>query len=267
MPSSNTISVILACYNGEDTLEKCLDSINRQNISFELVFIDDGSIDNTLSIFKKFKFKKDIYVNLITRQNKGFMHSLDEGIKNSKGSYIARIDADDIWCDNHLSLLMQEFEENRKLVLVGSSAHIINEKNEILGIYKTPEKNEEIIKFLHKDSAFIHSTVIFKREAYFNTIGYIIGDDKKALIVTDYNLWFELTKLGQCKNIPDRTVYYRVSSQSMSRTIDKYINYSARYMIMKKVNDYYKTYPVYSFFQRTKVKIRIVQHYLISKIL
>jgi glycosyltransferase involved in cell wall biosynthesis len=265
MQNPEKVSVVLSCYNGANTLEKCLQSINMQSINLELVFVNDGSSDNTLNIFKNFKFNENIKLKLISRENKGFMYSLDQAIKNSTGEYIARIDADDIWQHNHISLIMNEFNKDNNLVLVGSSAYIINEQDEIIGTYKTPQKNTAIIKFLHKDCPFIHSSVIFKKEAYYQTSGYVIGNDICSMMVTDYNLWFELSKIGRCQNIIDKTIYYRVSDKSMSRSINKFLNYSARYMIMTKVHKYYKIYSIYSFFQRLKVQLRIAQFSYLSK--
>ena len=262
MKKIHNISVVLPCYNGEKTIEKCLQSINNQNCKLELIFIDDGSSDNSLSIIKNFNFNDNCRIKIITRENKGFLYSLDEGIKLASGEYIARIDSDDIWYDNHLDLIMSEFISDDNLVLIGSQATKIDENDEILGTYNVPCTQADIIKFLHKDSAFIHSSVVFKKSMYLKTLGYLIGHDIMSMHIADYNLWFELSKLGSFKNLPEQTLYYRISNQSMSRKINKNINYSARYLVMKKVQDYYRTYFYYSLIQKIKVKLRMIQYYI-----
>lgn len=262
MPNKELISVILPCLNGSLTLEKCLKSINDQNISLELVFINDGSTDETLSVINNFKFNSNISLKLISRENKGFQYSLDEGIKKSTGEFIARIDADDYWSNNHLKLLKDEFQKNSEYVLLGSSAFIVDDNDNIIENYEVPYSHKEIIKHLHKDSPFIHSSVIFKKSDYLKTTGYLIGTDLKSMHIADYNLWFEFSKIGICKNIPKETLYYRKSINSISRTLNRQLNYSARLLVMKRVNRYYKSYRFYSFLQRLKVEIRIIQYYI-----
>lgn len=257
---ANQVSVVLACYNGEKTLEKTLQSINNQKYNLELIFIDDGSNDSSLEIFKKHKFSENCQTRLITRENKGFLYSLDEGIKLSSGDFIARIDSDDIWLENHLLLIMDEFDRDDNLVLVGAQGIEIDEKNITHGELNVPVDVTQIIKYLHKDSPFIHSSVVFKKEAYNKTSGYLIGDSVSAMHISDYNLWFELSKIGRLINIKERTVLYRVSANSMSRTINRIVNYTARYSVMKKVNSYYKKYFFYSLIERIKVKLRIYQY-------
>jgi glycosyltransferase involved in cell wall biosynthesis len=261
MKKNYNISVVLPCYNGENTLEKCLESINKQDCKIELIFIDDGSSDTSLHIFKNFKFNIKCTIKIISRNNKGFLFSLDEGVRHASGDYIARIDADDIWFDNHLDLIMNEFYKDESIVLVGSQAIKIDDNFKILGSYNVPHSQKDIIKLLHSDSAFIHSSVVFKKSAYDMTQGYLIGDDIISMHISDFNLWFELSKLGTIMNLSNETIYYRISNLSMSRKINKFINYKGRYIVMKKVHNYYQTYFLYSFLQKIKVKLRIMQYY------
>lgn len=260
MKGVNKISVVLPCCNGEKTLEKTLQSINNQNCNLELIFVDDGSTDSTLEIFKNYKFSKNCSTRLITRENRGFLYSLDEGIKLASGDFIARIDSDDIWLENHLILIMKEFDKDDSIVLIGTQGFEIDEKEIMLGEFNVPVGVSNIIKYLHKDSPFIHSSVVFKKEAYEKTSGYLIGDSISAMHISDYNLWFELSKIGKIINLTERTLLYRVSPSSMSRTINKIVNYKSRCSVMKNVNSYYKKYFFYSFIERIKVKLRIYQY-------
>ena len=264
MSKTSSISVILPSYNSENTIEVCLQSIVNQNCNLELIFINDGSSDKSLDLFRSFKFSSKCSVKVISRENKGFLISLNEGIQLASGDYIARIDADDIWFENHLNLIMAEFDKDKSLVLVGSQAIKINDKSEIVGSYKVPCSQRDIVKHLHKDSAFIHSSVVFNKKAYQNTRGYIIGKDITSMHIADYHLWFELSKLGNIMNLSKETIYYRVSSQSMSRKINKLTNYRARFFVMKKVQNYYKKYFFYTFKQNIKVKLRILQYIFIE---
>ena len=237
----------------------CLNSINNQNYTLELIFVNDGSTDKSISIFDNFIFNDFIKVKRISRQNKGFLFSLQQAISVSSGKLIARIDADDYWCDNHLNEVVKKFEQNPKFVLIGSQCNYI-ENSVLKKTSNFPSTHNSIIKYLHKDSPFIHSSVVFKKDAYFKTPGYLIGESQTLSHIADYNLWFELSKIGQFYNLQFVTVNYRVFSDSMSRSIDLKKNYLIRLKLMSKVNIYYSKHIIYSFFQRLKVLLRILQH-------
>lgn len=261
MNKISLISIVLPCYNSETTLKSTFNSINSQFYkNFELIFIDDGSQDSSLIVAKEFSRSSNIDMKIITRKNKGFLKSLNEGIESSSGSHIARIDSDDLWKPDHLELIMQEFRKNDALVLVGSNAKLVNEKMVNIGISNQARSNEEVLKYMLKDNPFIHSSVVFKKDTYKMTSGYLIGNDEGSKHTADYNLWFELSKYGQCINISNNTVIYRILENSMSRQMDRCINYSARLSVMKKVYRFHKKHHFFYFFYNMKVKIRIYQH-------
>ena len=87
------ISVIINVYNGEKFINKCLDCIINQTYkNLEILVINDGSTDNTLSIIKEYKDKR---IKVITTENKGLSLSRNVGIDNAKGKYLYFIDVDD----------------------------------------------------------------------------------------------------------------------------------------------------------------------------
>ncbi|HIP11775.1 MAG TPA: glycosyltransferase family 2 protein, partial [Arcobacter sp.] len=90
------VSVLLSVYNGEKYLDEAIESILNQTYQdFEFIIINDGSTDKSLEIIEKYK-KEDNRIVVISRENKGLIYSLNEGISQAKGKYIARMDADDI---------------------------------------------------------------------------------------------------------------------------------------------------------------------------
>ena len=87
------ISVIINVYNGEKYIKKCLESIINQTYkNLEILIINDGSTDNTLSICQSYK---DERIRIITQENIGLSKSRNVGIENAKGEYLYFIDADD----------------------------------------------------------------------------------------------------------------------------------------------------------------------------
>ncbi|TOB02668.1 glycosyl transferase, partial [Vibrio parahaemolyticus] len=85
------VSVVLPVYNCESFISDSVNSILKQTYrNIELIIIDDGSTDSTVDILNDFS---DERIKIVSRENKGLIFSLNEGISLAKGSFIARMDA------------------------------------------------------------------------------------------------------------------------------------------------------------------------------
>ncbi len=101
------VSVILPVYNAGKTISKCIESILIQTLSdFELLIINDGSKDSTLSICEQLA-EKDHRVRLINQENKGVSSARNKGIDSSTGKYICFIDSDDWVEPNYLAAFFE----------------------------------------------------------------------------------------------------------------------------------------------------------------
>ena len=90
------LSVIIAVYNTEKYVEKCLDSLLSQTYSnIELVVVNDCSTDGSLKILKKYAKKYDNIILIDNKQNKGLSYSRNVGLENASGEYTGYIDSDD----------------------------------------------------------------------------------------------------------------------------------------------------------------------------
>ncbi|MEG0570777.1 MAG: glycosyltransferase family A protein [Oscillospiraceae bacterium] len=113
------VSVIIPVYNSEKSINrvvKCFcEQINTQDISYEILLINDGSTDNSLQICKELK---TAYANVkvFTQENKGPSAARNVGIKNASGEKIMFCDADDFVESDALSYLSSEFLENDLLI-------------------------------------------------------------------------------------------------------------------------------------------------------
>lgn len=89
------ISVIVIAYNAEKTINRCIDSIlSQSHRDFELIIIDDGSVDATLEILKSYS-EVDSRIRIRSRSNKGVAYTRQEGLDMAKGDYTIFVDADD----------------------------------------------------------------------------------------------------------------------------------------------------------------------------
>ncbi|MBF0541817.1 MAG: glycosyltransferase [Nitrospirae bacterium] len=231
---SPTVSVLMSVYNGERYLYASIDSILKQRFSdFEFIIIDDCCTDNSAKIIKTFNDKRIVYVK--NDVNLGLTLSLNKGLNQCRGKYIARIDADDISVPHRLKMQVQ-FLDQSDYIMIGSWVYIINEDNKVVSKKKLLTKCMDIrYKLLFRNS-FIHSTVMYRRDVVLKLNGY----DPNYLSTEDYELWSRLSRIGNIGNIPKYLVYWREHSQNISSTTSsvqvdytKRISYENQKVIMK----------------------------------
>jgi glycosyltransferase involved in cell wall biosynthesis len=106
-----------------------------------MIIIDDGSQDRSLEIIKTFSDKR---IRLLTQANSGLAKTLNVGIFNSNGDFIARQDQDDISMPTRIEKQVNKFTKNTDLVLLGTRGSTINNKGEVTGKINMPIKNLDL---------------------------------------------------------------------------------------------------------------------------
>jgi hypothetical protein len=127
------ISVIIPTYNSEEYIAEALNSVLQQTYNnIEVLLVDDASTDNTTEIIRQFA-KNDCRIILEKLPiNSGTAIARNKGINSANGSFIAFLDADDMWLPNKLQLQLELMQE-KNCAVVFSSYHCMNEKGELLG--------------------------------------------------------------------------------------------------------------------------------------
>ena len=122
----------MSVFNGERYLKYSIDSLLNQTFKdFELIIIDDGSYDNSKKIIENFS-KQDKRIILINHERKGLTKSLNIGIRESKGKYIARHDADDLSLPTRLEKQWNFLEKHNDYGLVGTNWEYIYKEGNII---------------------------------------------------------------------------------------------------------------------------------------
>jgi glycosyltransferase involved in cell wall biosynthesis len=208
------VTVLMPAHNAAAYIAEAVSSVLEQTYTnFELLIIDDGSIDQTADIVYQFK---DNRIRLIPQSHQGIALSLNNGLHQAKGEYIARFDADDICKPDRLQKQVDFLNNNPGYVLTGSDAMYITESGEYLFDFTClGHTHEEIIQQLYNYCPFIHSSVIYRKEAVLNAGGYSADCHN----FEDYLLWTQLCKYGKYFNLKEQLVKIRFNPASA--TIDE----------------------------------------------
>lgn len=260
------VSVIMGVYNGADTIEEALDSLQKQTYKdWELIACDDCSTDQTLAILEKY-CKSDSRIRVIRNEkNCGLAASLNHCIKYVKGEYIARMDCDDISDCTRLEKQVSYLTEHKEYQLVGTYMREF-EGDKLGRIVETklhPTKYD-----LPKGAPFAHATILMRTEAMKSLNGYCIS--KHTMRTEDVDLWYRFFAQGFTgANIPEPLYYVRMDEAAYRRRKLKYMLH-ASYIIwygcdLVELPIYYKIYcikPILSWLFPRQVKV-ILRKYLL----
>jgi glycosyltransferase involved in cell wall biosynthesis len=208
------VTVLMPAYNAAKYIAEAVNSVLQQTFrNFELLIIDDGSIDNTVAEIRRYN---DSRIRLIECEHQGVAKILNKGLEESKGLYIARFDADDICDPLRLEKQFDFLNSNPDYVLCGSDAEYIAENGEHLFYFRCiGHTHEEIADQLYAYCPVIHSAVMYRKEAILKAGGYPVD----AHNFEDHLLWIQTMKYGKYCNLPERLIKVRFNPASV--TIDE----------------------------------------------
>lgn len=216
------ISIIITAYNAEKTIEKCLNSIlDTKYNDYEIILVNDGSIDNTEKVIELFASDKIKYYK---KKNTGVADSRNFGIDKAKGDYITFVDSDDYVASNYFEGIDKYINED---------VDIIKRKGIIVKENKEEKIKGATFNITTGEDAF--NKLCFT-DIYLDTLwSYII---KKSLLI-DNNLFFEkdryhedfgllpllILKANKMVSLDDGIYYYVQTDNSIMRekNIDKTI--------------------------------------------
>jgi glycosyltransferase involved in cell wall biosynthesis len=172
------ISVVIPMYNSENTIIATLDSIKAQTDFkdiLEVLVVNDGSIDNSLDLVKKYSIiNGDMPITIIDKPNGGVSSARNVGMKMARGDFIALLDADDVWLPEKISLQMDILKANSSIDFLGCNT---NEKSLWILFKRIDKLYKANIKDICIKSFPQTSGAIFKR-SIINEIGYF--DEKQS---------------------------------------------------------------------------------------
>lgn len=206
------LSVVMPVHNAEKYLSAAIESVLVQEFSgFELICINDGSTDQSLSILQSYA-NRDSRVRIIDREHRGLVAALNDGLRKAVAPIVARMDADDI-------CLAGRFEKQFKCLLlypdiwvVGTGRKLVDRQGREFHTPKLVLGKAAISKELLQSCVVCHPTVMMRRQPILALGGYRSGFEHAE----DYDLWLRVIEHAKIDNLPFAGILHRIHDESVS---------------------------------------------------
>ena len=207
------VTIIMPVYNAERYLAGALQSLLAQTFSeFQLLAIDDGSTDESLSILRRYA-RHDLRIRIVSRENRGLVATLNEGLHLSRSELVARMDSDDMSLPCRLEWQVAHMEAHPDVVCLGGYYDLIDHRGRLLTTMKPPTDHAGIEKeMLAGHTPICHPSAMVRRQIALKAGGY----DPSMMLAEDLDLWLRMGELGMLANLPMSLVRYRLHGASVS---------------------------------------------------
>lgn len=248
------ISIIIPVYNVAKYLPRCIESILNQSYKeFEAIFINDGSLDNSLEVLQKYS-EKDNRIYIIDKKNEGTGEARNTGLKKAKGKYISFIDSDDWIHKDYLKLMFEEIENSNSDVVICNPiiVHDDESKNKNLrtgkfhtiNLEKNPEKIVDILAMPVLWNKLYNAKILESNKINFSKL--IMAEDLEFL----YKVILNSKKISKVeKNL--YFYYQRLDSVTKDKFSEKKLN--DIYYVLDKIEGVLKDKKSVRYFNRYKV--------------
>ena len=239
------IGIIVPVYNAEKYLKKCIDSIlNQTHMNFELLLVDDGSTDNSLSIMKNYE-NKDQRVKVFHKQNGGQGSARNLALNYATGDFIGFVDSDDYIKDDMYEQLLKcsiDYDADISVCGVINDHLILKKEFKYFNGVKVFSTSNEILDAYFKYPYLGDSSCnkLYKAELWENIRFPEIKSREDIAIL--YKIYFscnKIVRIGDCKYIQ----YIRPgSTEQKAFTEDKLVSIDIAKNQAKYIKDNYPEY-------------------------
>jgi len=218
------VSVILPYFNAENTLANAVKSILNQTFSFfELLLVNNNSTDKSFSVAQALA-ENDSRIRLLHETTQGVDHAMNCGLENSRGRFIARMDADDISHHERLEKQVWFLRENSDTGLVGSFVKYVPHSLGTGGFERfvqwsnSFQSAEDIEMYRFMEIPVVNPTILFRRELFEKLGGCRQGDFPE-----DYEMQLRFLDAGvKMAKLPEPLLEWHDYSTRLTRTDERY---------------------------------------------
>jgi len=212
-PTAPLVTALLAVHDGEAYVHTALASMLGQTVAdLELVIVDDASTDRTPEILATLD---DPRVRVIRNDRQlGLAASLNRGLDEARGTYVARLDADDVALPRRLERQLALLRTSPRTAIVGSAVLELDDAERVGAFHAMPVGGVDVRWAALFSSPFFHPTVLVDRRLLER---HGLRYDTTFEESEDYELWSRLLDVTEGDNVPDPLVLYRVHPAQASQ--------------------------------------------------
>jgi glycosyltransferase involved in cell wall biosynthesis len=207
------VSVVMPVFRGEQYLREALESVLRQTFTdIECIIICDEPTPETNQLLSWYE-NEDTRVRVISNPRRiGLIASLNLGCRQSRGEYIARMDADDIAEPERFIRQVQFLDLHPEVGVVGTQTLLIDGTGEPVRGVKLPTEPAVIRWHALFENCLYHPSVMIRKEVL-EEVGYY---NEEATTIEDFDLWSRIQKIADLANLPDPLLRYRINPGSIT---------------------------------------------------
>ncbi|WP_082127367.1 glycosyltransferase [Calothrix sp. 336/3] len=210
------ISVIIPAYNSEKTILETIKSVLGQTfIDFEIIIVDDGSTDATLTSISQFN---DERIKVFTQRHQGANVCRNFGLSCANGEFVSFLDADDVWTHNKLSSQLKALQENLQASVAYSWTDYIDENGNFLLSGTHITANGRVYEKLLVSNFLENGSNPLIRKSAIIELG---GFDEKLNAAQDWDMWLRLSNKFEFVAVPKVQILYRKSRNSLSSNLHR----------------------------------------------
>jgi len=216
--SRPAVSVVIPAYNAARWIPETLDSVLAQTFrDFEVIVVDDGSTDQTPEVLAGYGDR----IHCLPKVNGGASSARNMGIRAARGSYIAFVDADDLWLPEKLQLQMELLARHPDLAWVYSDAIVFDGKNgqELCKISDATKLYDgDILRPLLLRDFIASPTPVIRRDV-FDTVGFF-DESPDLQLGEDWNMLLRIAAKFQVRFVERPLAKYRIHTGSRGALMD-----------------------------------------------
>jgi len=210
------VTVLIPAFNAARFIASSIRSVLEQDFpDFELLVIDDGSTDETAGLVENFR---DDRIRILRHDgNRGLVATLNEGLHEARGTWVARQDADDLSRKDRLTRQIAHFHGSPEHLIVAAEARLIDDQNRSCGILRLPRTHHQLRWDLCFRNPIPHSSVMMHRQKILDDF----GGYPQSVASEDYALWSRVAVTNRIGLIKRPLVDYRIHSSSVMMSSGK----------------------------------------------
>ena len=257
MENNCLVSIIIPVFNASKYIEETIKSIEKQTYkNYEVIFIDDGSSDNSIEIIQKYKLKNS-KMKLIKSTHQGVSKTRNIGIKNARGRYLTFLDADDIWLPNKLEEQVNFIRKNNYAFVYCNFKYMSDNGKKVSKEIKAGNKLD--YKKALKNTRILTITVMIDLNKVPKELCYM-----PDIMNEDVATWWKILKNGFTAYGQDEILAYCRQTKN-SRSAKKHITSYYRWKLYRKQENlsflkslyYFCHYGINAILKRASIKKKL----------